>query len=223
LHLLSDAEMRRIAEKIFKLSDADETEVENRRGYGRADALCQQHDSPERRRASAERLGANGVDGRRRARRRIRRTRIHCAAWWRVEDLARSRPRNPDLLPMPGPQNTQRFRATLKTRRTPRPPTAPAPSPASRNGGKAKTDGGRNFHDGRDAIAIANTRGLFATHRQTRAEFSITILESDSSGWAKANAPDLDRIDPRRWLRVPAKKSVTSRKPGEAAPRKNGP
>src|SRR5882757_412091 len=28
LHLLSDAEMRRIAEKIFKLSDADETEVE---------------------------------------------------------------------------------------------------------------------------------------------------------------------------------------------------
>src|SRR6202521_6418750 len=28
LHLLSDADMRRIAEKIFKLSDADETEVE---------------------------------------------------------------------------------------------------------------------------------------------------------------------------------------------------
>ena len=28
LHLLSDAEMRRIAEKIFKLSDADETESE---------------------------------------------------------------------------------------------------------------------------------------------------------------------------------------------------
>src|SRR3979490_1000016 len=28
LHLLSDAEMRRIAEKVFKLSDADETEVE---------------------------------------------------------------------------------------------------------------------------------------------------------------------------------------------------
>jgi len=29
LHLLSDADMRRIAEKIFKLSDADETEVES--------------------------------------------------------------------------------------------------------------------------------------------------------------------------------------------------
>ena len=28
LHLLSDAEMRRIAERVFKLSDADETEVE---------------------------------------------------------------------------------------------------------------------------------------------------------------------------------------------------
>ena len=28
LHLLSDAEMRRIAERVFKFSDADETEVE---------------------------------------------------------------------------------------------------------------------------------------------------------------------------------------------------
>ena len=33
-------------------------------------------------------------------------------------------------------------------------------------------------------------------YRQTRAEFSITILETDSSGWAKANSPDIAQIDP---------------------------
>ena len=39
-------------------------------------------------------------------------------------------------------------------------------------------------------MALANSKGLFAVHRQTRAEFSVTIMEQDSSGWAKANAPD---------------------------------
>jgi len=76
------------------------------------------------------------------------------------------------------------------------------------------------FTTGVTQSAIANTKGLFASHRQTRAEFSITILESDSSGWAKANAPDLDRIDPTALAQSASEKSVTSRKPGEAAPGK---
>jgi predicted Zn-dependent protease len=63
--------------------------------------------------------------------------------------------------------------------------------------------------------AIANTNGLFASHRQTRAEFSITILESDSSGWAKANSPDLSRIDPVALARSASEKSAASRKPSE--------
>jgi predicted Zn-dependent protease len=68
--------------------------------------------------------------------------------------------------------------------------------------------------------AIANTNGLFASHRQTRAEFSITILESDSSGWAKANAPDLSCIDPVALAKSAGEKSAASRQPGEAAPGK---
>jgi predicted Zn-dependent protease len=74
------------------------------------------------------------------------------------------------------------------------------------------------FSTGVTQSAIANTKGLFASHRQTRAEFSITILESDSSGWAKANSPDLDRIDPAAMARSASEKSAASRKPGEAAP-----
>ena len=45
-------------------------------------------------------------------------------------------------------------------------------------------------------MALANSKGLFAAHRQTRAEFSITIMETDSSGWAKANSPDIAQVDP---------------------------
>jgi predicted Zn-dependent protease len=74
------------------------------------------------------------------------------------------------------------------------------------------------FSTGVTQSAIANTKGLFASHRQTRAEFSITILESDSSGWAKANSPDLAQIDPAAMALSASEKSAASRKPVEAAP-----
>ena len=48
------------------------------------------------------------------------------------------------------------------------------------------------FSTGLSESALANSRGLFAHYEQTRAEFSITILEKDSSGWAKANSREFD-------------------------------
>ncbi len=50
-YLPSDGELRRLAERVLRLSDADETEVRYRLRGGRADALRQQHHSPECRRA----------------------------------------------------------------------------------------------------------------------------------------------------------------------------
>src|SRR5229473_2964701 len=47
------------------------------------------------------------------------------------------------------------------------------------------------FSTGAMQSALANSRGLFAAYRQTRAEFSVTMLREDSSGWAKANDPDM--------------------------------
>jgi predicted Zn-dependent protease len=107
----------------------------------------------------------------------------------------------------------------LKTPPTPRRPIAPAPSPAWRKWRRrTKQTAAGIFTTGVTQSAIANTRGLFASHRQTRAEFSITILESDSSGWAKANSPDLRRIDPIAMARSASEKSAASRQPVEAAP-----
>ena len=134
LHLLSDAEMRRIAEKIFKFSDADETEVEI--GVV-SDALTRFANNTIHQNVAEQVLTVSVrtvLDGRT-ARATTNKTddeslRRAVAA---SKALARSQPRNPEsACRCPDRRNTPRSRATLKTRRTPRPPTAPAPSLAWR-------------------------------------------------------------------------------------------
>jgi predicted Zn-dependent protease len=62
---------------------------------------------------------------------------------------------------------------------------------------------------------LANSRGLFEHYEQTRAEFSITILEETSSGWAKANSPNIREIDPDALATRASQKAAESRKPRE--------
>src|SRR5580704_15336161 len=104
-HLLSDAEMRRLADKVFKLSDADETEVEI--GVV-ADALTRFANNTIHQNVAEQILTVSVrtvLDGRT-ARATANKTdddslRRAVAASSR---LARSQPKNPDLLRMPGPQ-----------------------------------------------------------------------------------------------------------------------
>ena len=135
--------------------------------------------------------------------------------------LARSQPRNPNLLPMPGPQKYGKVSRFFENTAYATPgDRARAVARVADMAEKNKQTAAGIFTTGVTQSAIANTNGLFASHRQTRAEFSITILESDSSGWAKANAPDLSRIDPVALAKSAGEKSAASRKPSEAAPGK---
>jgi predicted Zn-dependent protease len=220
LHLFSDAEMRRIAEKIFKFSDADETEVE----IGAVtDALTRFANNTIHQNVAEQVLSVSVrtvFDGRMA---RATTNKTDEASLRRVvetaKSLARSQPRNRDLLPMPGPQKYARvsryFEDTAHATPADR---ARAVVHVARLAEKSKQTAAGIFSTGVTQSAIANTRGLFASHRQTRAEFSITILESDSSGWAKANSPDLAQIDPLAMARSASEKSAASRKPTEAAP-----
>ncbi len=70
------------------------------------------------------------------------------------------------------------------------------------------------------AEAVVNSNGLNAFHRQTAAEVSITMLADDSSGWQKANSPDLSNLDPVRLAETAAKKARDSRSPTELPPGK---
>ncbi len=60
---------------------------------------------------------------------------------------------------------------------------------------------------------LANSRGLFAQYEQTRAEFSMTILEENSSGWAKSTSFDIGQIDPGALAESASRKAADSRNP----------
>jgi PmbA protein len=62
---------------------------------------------------------------------------------------------------------------------------------------------------------IFNSRGLSRWHTQTAAEISITMMAADSSGWQKANSPDIANLDPLQLAETAAKKAVDSAHPRE--------
>src|SRR5580704_13760948 len=106
--------------------------------------------------------------------------------------LAKNQPRNPDLLPLLGEQEYQKVsRFVSVTAGTTPQDRAKAVSKVCKMAARKKQTAAGIFASGGHNSVMANSKGLFAHYEQTRAEFSVTILESDSSGWAKANSPDI--------------------------------
>src|ERR1700722_768172 len=220
VHLLSDSELRRIGEKVFKLSDADETEVEI---CAVTDALTRFANNTIHQNVAEQSLAVSVrtvLDGRTA---RATTNKTDDVSLRRVvetaKSLARSQPRNPDLLPMPGPQRYAKVSRFFEDTAYATPADrARAVARVTEMAQESKQTAAGIFSTGVVQTSIANTRGLFASHRQTRAEFSITILESDSSGWAKANSPDLRALDPVAMARSASEKAAAPRHPSEVAP-----
>jgi len=76
------------------------------------------------------------------------------------------------------------------------------------------------YSSSQSAEAVVTSNGLNVFHRQSSAEVSITMLAGDSSGWQKANSPDVKKVDPVGLAEVAAKKALDSRAPQELAPGK---
>src|SRR6266496_3278249 len=76
------------------------------------------------------------------------------------------------------------------------------------------------YSSGESCEGIFNSRGLSNWHAQTSAEVSITMLAPDSSGWQKANSPNVENLDPLRLAEIAAKKAVDSAHPREIPPGK---
>ncbi|MBI4266270.1 MAG: TldD/PmbA family protein [Acidobacteria bacterium] len=70
------------------------------------------------------------------------------------------------------------------------------------------------------ATAVATSHGLFAYHRTTDADLSITARTPDGtgSGWARAGSRDWGTIDPAAIGRIAAQKAVASRNPQPIEP-----
>jgi predicted Zn-dependent protease len=219
-HLPSDAELHLLAERVFQLSDADETEV---RIDVVADALTRFANNTIHQNVAEKALSVSirtVFDGRtaRAATNKtdddsLRRALSASAA------LARSQPKNPGLLPMPGPQKYAKVERYFPSTAAATPQDrALAVAEVTAFAQKNKQTAAGIFATGASVSALANSRGLFASHRQTRAEFSVTILEQDSSGWAKFSAPDRAEVHPQELARRASEKCAASRKPREVEP-----
>ncbi len=217
---LSLSEMERLAARVIKFSDADETEVDI---GSTVDALTRFANNTIHQNVAEQNLSISirtVVDGRT-ARATTNKTddeslRRAVAAAVR---LAHNQPRNPDLLPMLRSQKYQKvarhFAATAEA--TPQ-DRARAVTRVCKMADKTRQTAAGIFATASTQSILANSRGLFAHYEQTRAEFSVTILEDDSSGWAKANSPDVRRIDPDALAESASRKAATSRKPRELEP-----
>jgi PmbA protein len=62
---------------------------------------------------------------------------------------------------------------------------------------------------------IFNSRGLSHWHTQTASEISVTMLAADSSGWQKANSPNVANLDAVALARIAAEKAAKSAAPHE--------
>jgi predicted Zn-dependent protease len=220
--LLTREEAKKLTDKVLAMSSADETRVSvvsswggNTRfadasittGGGIANTTVAITATIGRRRASAT---TNVLDDA-----SLKRT-VALAA-----QLARLSPEDPELMPELGSQSYASIGAYVE-RTADLDPESRATAvrravEASRASGKAV---GEIFSAGfleanARAIAVATSRGLFAYHRTTDANFSMTVRTPDAtgSGWASAGARDWGRIDAAAIGRIAAQKAVASRTP----------
>ncbi len=139
--------------------------------------------------------------------------------------LTRQQQPDPELLPMPGPQvyrppekSINRYiEATAAVTPAER---AEAVRQAIEIAEKSGQTAAGTFSTAAGVQAIFNSRGLAAYYRDTLAEFSITTLAADSSGWAKKTAPDVREIDAAALAARAAGIASRSRAPQELPPGK---
>lgn len=213
--MLTQSELRRIAERVFKLSDADETEVMI---DVTADSLTRFANNTIHQNVAelGMTISVRTVFDGKTARATTNRTDDEslAAVVAASATIAKSQPRNPNLLPMPGSQKYTRvsrfFNSTAGF--TPQ-DRAKAVARVCAASTKRKQTVAGIFSSGAMQSALINSRGLFATHQQTRAEFSVTLLEPESSGWQKANSPDVTKIHPDQLATIAGDKCAASRKP----------
>ena len=147
-----------------------------------------------------------------------------------AEALARVQQEDPELLPMPTPQEVAANAAdcdALEVHRyseataqlTPQ-DRAAAVSAMVDVAARHRLTAAGIFSSAETAEGIFNSRGVADWYKQTFAEVSITMIGDSSSGWQKANAPDLARLNPTEMADVAAQKAIASRNPRELPPGK---
>ncbi|HST10771.1 MAG TPA: TldD/PmbA family protein [Terriglobales bacterium] len=140
------------------------------------------------------------------------------------ESLAKVQHSDPDLLPMP----TLQEREAANSLRAPNPSryfaetAAITPEQRAAVVGQIVSVANRHrlttagiYSSSQSVEGIFNSRGLSDWHTQTSAEVSITMLAGDSSGWQKANSPNVRNLDALALAETAAHKATSSAAPRE--------
>ncbi len=142
-----------------------------------------------------------------------------------AEALARVQQPDPDLLPMPTPEEVARHAKGVPSD----PPSrysdqTAAITPADRAGEVEKMVAVARRHNftaagtyssGKKVEGLFNSHGVAHWYRQTDAQASITMLAKNSSGWQKANSPNAADFDAQRLAEIAAEKAHLSDNPRE--------
>ncbi len=143
-----------------------------------------------------------------------------------AEALARVQQEDPDLLPMPSPQEAKSDAAATPTRYlentarlTPQDRAAAVGQMVDVAKKNRLTTAGV-YSSSETVEGLFNSRGVAHWYEQTLAEVSITMLAETSSGWQKANSADARQVDHVRMAEVAAQKAIDSPNPIELAPGK---
>jgi predicted Zn-dependent protease len=137
------------------------------------------------------------------------------------ERIARLAPDDPELMPELGPQSYQDSivwnDATASLDPESRADAVRAVTEQARRAGLISTG---YLEAQAQAVAIANSKGLFAYQRSTGVAFTTTVRTEDGtgSGWAGASDNDFRRIDPRALGERAIEKARTSRNPAAIEP-----
>src|SRR5882724_3412496 len=137
------------------------------------------------------------------------------------EKLAKVQHPDPDLLPMPGAGGGARSTQAVPSRYF---DETAAITPEQRAGAVKKIVGVAQKHElttagifstSESVEGIFNSRGLVDWYKQTSSEVSVTMLAADSSGWQKANSPNVAHLDPVTLAEIAAGKAFESAGPRE--------
>jgi PmbA protein len=140
-----------------------------------------------------------------------------------AEALARVQQEDPELLPMPTPQEVEQNAAdsgAIPVQRRFEATAALSPQDRAASVAQMVNVAKRHsltcagiFSSARLVEGIFNSRGVANWHEQTLAEVSITMIGDTSSGWQKANSPDVAQLDPARMAQIAAEKAIASQNP----------
>jgi len=137
------------------------------------------------------------------------------------EGLAKLQQPDPDLLPMPDPGERARATQSLPSRYFEQTATvtpeqrAEAVSKIVSIATKHKLTAAGIISTSESVEGIFNSRGLSDWHTQTSSEISVTMLAANSSGWQKANSPDVRKLDAQALAENAARKAIDSADPKE--------